>query len=71
MTLAELEEQVACAVGVRVLVTVQVEWTVLAEGQTLVAGALMVMVWAGWDGPLIVTVWAGWDGPLTVTVLAG
>ena len=56
MTLAECEEQVACTVGVRVLVTVQVSLTVLAEGQVLVAGALTVTVWAGWEGPLTVTV---------------
>ena len=56
MTLAECEEQVAWTVGVRVFVTVQVSLTVLAEGQVFVAGALTVMVWAGWETSLTVTV---------------
>ena len=71
MTLADFEEQVACAVNDRVLVTVQVSVTLLAEGQVLVAVALTVMVWAGWEGPLTVTVRGGWEAPLTVTVRAG
>lgn len=71
MTLAECEEQVACAVNDWVFVTVQVSVTLLAEGQVLVAVALTVMVWAGWEGPLTVTVRGGWEAPLTVTVRAG
>ena len=73
MTLAECEEQVACAVNDWVFVTMQVSVTLLAEGQVLVAVALTltVMVWAGWEEPLTVTVWAGWEAPLTVTVRAG
>ena len=59
MTLAECEEQVACAVKDWVFVTVQVSVILLAEGQVLVAVALTVMVWAGWEGPLTVTVRAG------------
>ena len=71
MTLAECEEQVACAVNDWVFVTVQVSLTVLAAGQVLVVGTETVMVWADREGPLTVTVWVGWEAQLTVTADSG